>query len=300
MPAMKTIVAIGAHHDDIELRCGGTLASYIKQGWRAVYVVATTTPYYASWPNKKTAASHPSNSEVIEMRKDEARKGAAALGIASDAVHFFDFKSLYWYEPGTKQFRYFTGLPSDEEQMHYVHNDLPGRELIVTAMHCQDSIDFLSEFLRQQQADIVLTHFPDDGHWEHYAVANFVCKSVRQLASDGEQLQLFAWQQGGEGNLTPSFAPTHFVDVSDGIEEKCAALRCFPSQFGDHNPEPFATSARSLAQSYGDLVGMGYAEAFMSFHIERLPYNDMYLPATYDANKAQKGFSTKADVALID
>ena len=89
----KTIVAIGAHHDDVELRCGGTLAQYAAQGWNVVYAVATTTPHYFPWPVEQASGKFRSNAEIVEMRKAECRLAAAELGVSD--INFFDFKSLY-------------------------------------------------------------------------------------------------------------------------------------------------------------------------------------------------------------
>ena len=47
MTDKKVMVAIGSHHDDVEIGAGGTIAKYIQNGWRVLYVVATTTPHYA-------------------------------------------------------------------------------------------------------------------------------------------------------------------------------------------------------------------------------------------------------------
>ena len=205
---MPTIIAIGAHHDDVELRSGGTLAKYVARGWDAVYAVATTTPHYFPWPEEKASGKFRTNEGIIELRKEESRQGAAKLGISD--VNFFDFKSLYWYRDGTHERRYFDGHNTTSEEFRYLNEQMPGREFIVTAPRCPAAIEFLSDFLVDKEADIVLTHFPDDGHWEHYATANLVYTSVRQLATAGRDLKLYAWEQGGDGQLDSIFRPHTF------------------------------------------------------------------------------------------
>jgi LmbE family N-acetylglucosaminyl deacetylase len=203
---MPTVVAIGAHHDDVELRCGGTLARYAAEGWRVVYAVATTTPHYCPWPEETAAGTCRSNEDVIELRKEESRRGAAALGVSD--VSFLDFKSLYWYTDGTHERRYLDGCNTTTEEFRHLNERLPGREFIVTASRCRAAVEFLGGFLTDKEADVVLTHFPDDAHWEHYATAVLVCTCVRRLAEAGRAMKLYAWEHGGAGNLTTSFAPT--------------------------------------------------------------------------------------------
>lgn len=282
---MPTVVALGAHHDDVEVRAGGTLARYAAEGWTVVYVVVTTTPYYCPWPDEVAAGRFKSNEDVIAMRKAEARRGAEILGASS--VHFFDFKSQYWYEAGDPKLHYLDGHDTTIEDFRRLSEDLPGRkEFISTAAQCQAAIDFLSGFLAEHQADLVLTHVPDDGHWEHYATANFAARSVRQLARSGRAPRLYAWEQGSLGNLTTSFAPTHFVDISTSIDRKCEALLSFPSQFPDHDSSHFADEARVRARAYGKLIGVEYAEPFMAFQVPMVGQGELVLPATYDVGRA--------------
>lgn len=281
---MSTIVAIGAHHDDVELRSGGTLAKYVKMGWHVEYVVATTTPHYNPWPDEIASNTYRSNEDILNLRNEESQKGASALGISN--VTFFDFKSEYWYKEGTMNRRYLDGHQSTDKEFKYLNEELPGREFIVSASNCPIAIEFVSNFLAEKEADIVLTHFPDDGHWEHFATANLVCQAVRQLAKDGRSIKFYAWEQGGEGNLTTSFSPTNFVDISETIDLKCESLMSFVSQFSDHNPEMFAIRARKKAKEYGSLVGMEYAEPFMEFQVPRPSHMDIQIPVTYDASKA--------------
>lgn len=40
-----TVLAIGAHYDDIEICCGGTMALAVLRGWRAHMLVITHSAY---------------------------------------------------------------------------------------------------------------------------------------------------------------------------------------------------------------------------------------------------------------
>lgn len=65
------ILAIGAHPDDIEECCGGTLAKYAKQGHK-VFTATTTNGNIGS-------ATIPMD-EIARIRKEEARRAAAVIG----------------------------------------------------------------------------------------------------------------------------------------------------------------------------------------------------------------------------
>jgi LmbE family N-acetylglucosaminyl deacetylase len=67
--------------------------------------------------------------------------------------------------------------------------------------------------------------------------------------------------------IEPSFAPTWCVDVSDEIEVKLDAVRCYRSAI-EISPEARAPEAvRALALFRGSQAGMGFAEAF---HVVRM------------------------------
>ncbi|MBQ7224838.1 MAG: PIG-L family deacetylase [Clostridia bacterium] len=65
------ILAIGAHPDDIENSCGGTLAKYAKLGHKVFTATAT---------NGNVGSSTLSMEEIARVRKEEARRAAAHIG----------------------------------------------------------------------------------------------------------------------------------------------------------------------------------------------------------------------------
>ncbi len=65
------ILAIGAHPDDIENSCGGTLAKYAKQGHKIFTATAT---------NGNIGSATLPMEEIARIRKEEARRAAAIIG----------------------------------------------------------------------------------------------------------------------------------------------------------------------------------------------------------------------------
>ncbi len=65
------ILAIGAHPDDVEEYCGGTLAKYAKQGHKVFTATAT---------NGNIGSATLPMDEIARIRKEEARRAAAHIG----------------------------------------------------------------------------------------------------------------------------------------------------------------------------------------------------------------------------
>ncbi|MHA1847203.1 MAG: PIG-L deacetylase family protein [Promethearchaeota archaeon] len=286
---MKTIAAIGAHHDDVEIGAGGTLARYIEQGHHVLYVVATTTPHYES-SSLDDSGKVLTNTEVINMRKNEARSGAEILGVKADDVFFFDFKSQYWYEEGSRVRRYLDGHDQDEGEFAYLNEKVPGNEFILNAMLCNSSLNKVMAFLDENDVDIVLTHFPDDPHNEHYAVAALVHGAAISLQAWGKKIEVFAWDEGDARHMLNSFGPTHVIDISSTIQKKIDSLRVFKSQFKDRNPQPFVDYSLNRARFYGKLIGVAYAEAFMKYRDGPYSHVDLKLPFGYSPVNVKRQF----------
>lgn len=81
--AGKAILAIGAHPDDIELGCGGTLSRYKEHGYKVFGLVITSGE-----------AGNPYTNECIDRCK-EAEHGASILGLDGIWVYHFKDRSLY-------------------------------------------------------------------------------------------------------------------------------------------------------------------------------------------------------------
>lgn len=65
------VLAVGAHPDDLEILCAGTLAKYAAQGHQVTMAVAT---------NGEVGSSTLPKAEIAEIRKREAAASAAVIG----------------------------------------------------------------------------------------------------------------------------------------------------------------------------------------------------------------------------
>ena len=85
------ILAIGAHPDDVETSCGGTLAKFAKMGHKVFTATAT---------NGNVGSATLPMDEIAAIRKEEARRAAALIGAEYICL---DYDDEMFYE--TKEVR---------------------------------------------------------------------------------------------------------------------------------------------------------------------------------------------------
>tara|TARA_B100000749_G_scaffold280897_1_gene280800 strand:+ start:77475 stop:78140 length:666 start_codon:yes stop_codon:yes gene_type:complete len=68
------VLAIGAHPDDVEIGCGGTLAKYVKEGHSVSALVVTSG---------NAGSNSMGKSELAEIRQNEASSAAQVIGLSS-------------------------------------------------------------------------------------------------------------------------------------------------------------------------------------------------------------------------
>ena len=89
------IAAVGAHPDDIELLCGGTMARYVKMGHRVTIIIATNgeagSPAVSREEidqfdrtgqsgGKARGSAAMAKEEIASIRHEEAKEGARIIG----------------------------------------------------------------------------------------------------------------------------------------------------------------------------------------------------------------------------
>ena len=190
------IIAVGAHPDDIELGCGGTVSAAAKAGKKIIAVVMT----------KGEQSANP------EIRCEESKKALNMLGVSE--VHFGDFPD--------------TEVPSSSK-----------------------AVKFLEAFYDKQKPETILTHSINSMHQDHRQVGWLSMAAFRFSP------RILAYETP---RVTSSFTPAYYVDISDNINEKLAALKCHGSQ--KTKPYIHVESIVSMAVFRGHQVNVNYAEAF--------------------------------------
>jgi N-acetylglucosamine malate deacetylase 1 len=195
--AGSTVLAVGAHPDDLEIAVGGTLARLSQAGARVVMAVVSVPSDY-------------------EVRRAEASLAAALLGCE---VRF---------------------LMSGAQRIEDIKN--------------YQLVGLLDAQVRELLPAMVLTHCASEYHADHVAVHN-ACLSTQRL----QYFDFFSFHPTMCRPVAVPFHPRAYVDVSETIDTKMAAIDAHHSQFAQRGIDTQAF--REMAQMQGRMVGVPYAEA---------------------------------------
>ena len=125
----------------------------------------------------------------------------------------------------------------------------------------------LGEVFAHAQPEVVLLPFVGDLHRDHQEIflSGMVCARPGRPGAPGA---VYAYETLSETNwnapfLTPGFLPNVFVDISDHLETKLAAMSCYSTQLRPPPHERSLEAIRALATLRGAAVGFRAAEAFV-------------------------------------
>ena len=230
---VERVMVIMAHPDDPEFGAGGTVAKWVREGKQVVYVLVTSGDKGSSDPNMTPQ-------RLAKIREAEQRAAAEKLG-----VHELVFLG---YRDG---------------------------EVMPTLALRRD----LTREIRRWRPDAVITMNPAtyyvDGryinHPDHRAVGEAALAAIFPTARDHlnfpeHRAEGLEPHKVREVYLTISPDADVFIDITDTIEDKIAALREHRSQFGDFEQlaqrvRERAAETAKRARELGFEVGE-YAEAF--------------------------------------
>ncbi len=225
--ARGRVLVIVAHPDDPEFSCGGTVAKWVRQGVEVMYLICTNG-------DKGTADPALTSDKLAEIRAQEQRGAAERLGV---------------------QEVIFLGYPDAE----LVANLELRRKLV--------------RYIRQFRPHTVITsdptpyYFPSGHltHPDHRAAGEAALAAVFPSARDRLYFPELL-EEGlephrvGEVLLAGSLEPDYWVDITDSVEDKIAALREHKSQTGKR--KDLGQRLRERAARVAQGKGMAYAEAF--------------------------------------
>jgi LmbE family N-acetylglucosaminyl deacetylase len=223
-PATRMVIV--AHPDDPEFTCAGTVALWVKEGHQVVYVICTDGSRGSNDPGMPPEVMAP-------IRKAEQLEAARILGVSE--VLFLD------HEDGTLE-------------------------------HTLELRKELTRLVRRYRPDVVISGDPTRiisrnvyiNHPDHRAAAEATVYAVFPSA-----VTRFVFPELLDEGLEPHkvqevylYAPpegNHWVDVSDTIDLKIAALKAHRSQVA---PDYVDERIREWNGELGRLHGVAYAEEF--------------------------------------
>lgn len=217
------VIAVGAHPDDVEIACGGTLAKLARQGYRVGIIDLTDGEPTPGSP-------HP------DVRKAEAAKAAEVLGIT---------KRIILDLPNRRLFDSFeTRVALAKEFRKY-------RPRIVIGFGDKTPMASPDHWQAMQITDAAvfysrLTKW--DEHFDGLPVHTVSAQLYFRLAFEPDTLSGF---------------PSHFtIDISDTLETKIEAVRCYETQFPPAKAYVF-DRVRGAAMISGAACGFQAGEVFV-------------------------------------
>jgi len=134
-------------------------------------------------------------------------------------------------------------------------------------------IQALERQIREFQPQVIYTHWWGDVNADHARIAEAVDVAARPYSAPGLQ-SIYAFETPSSTEWTASaragaFAPNVFVDISEELDRKLDAMRCYESEL---RPPPHPRSLRSLQQRaayWGSVANMPAAEALALLRTRR-------------------------------
>jgi LmbE family N-acetylglucosaminyl deacetylase len=218
------VLAVYAHPDDADVGCGGTLARWAKGG-TAVHLIVCTDG------GKGTSETGVQPKKLAAERAAELEASSALIGLTSvDNLGFRD------------------GELSDSEEF---------RQSLVAR-------------LRELRPDVVCGHDPTAiffgqdyfNHRDHRILGLALLDAVAPAAALPHYFpDAGPPHQVSTVLLSGTLEPDDWVDVSDTIETKAAAVECHRSQFAGQSGWA-GEAVRQRAAEEGRRAGVAYAEGF--------------------------------------
>lgn len=230
MPDKKTLLAVGAHADDMDFGASGTVAKYVQEGWDAYYIVATDGSRGSDDPTM-------THERLAAMRQEEQKAAAKVLGV----------KDVFF-------------LGHTDTQL--VADQLLKEEIVRIIRMVQPTIAITMDptfyYFAGEEYGFV-------NHTDHRNIGLATLDAVFPMARDRltfpehEKEGLAPWKTK-ELWLVNFTEAKHVVDISITWETKIKALKCHESQFKD--VDKFLSMITQRSQQLGKEKGYAHAENF--------------------------------------
>jgi len=222
----KTILAIGAHPDDLDFSCAGTAAKFVKEGNEVFYLIVSD----GSKGNSKLKSN---KNKLAQIRIKEQKEAAKALGVKTFFLGFRDGEV-----ENTKSLR--------KELVKIIRKIRP--DIIISFDPANLNFDNVYRFHRdhRQVAEAVFDSMYPAAHNSAY---------FSQLPKKG-----YLPYRVRESWFYATKEPNKFIDITKTIEKKITALSHHQSQILDI--KEVGKRVKSWAKEVGKKKGYKYAEAF--------------------------------------
>jgi LmbE family N-acetylglucosaminyl deacetylase len=218
------VLVIAPHADDETIGCGGTIARMAAEGHRVT--VAIMTGHGDDGP-------HPVFSrEVFDGIRAEAALAHEVLGVADTVLH-----------------------------------EIPAVQVAEQPLWQLDGI--VHEVFARAEPEMVFVPFQFDLHEDHRRLFTACSVAWRPSSAVGRRIRtVYAYETPSEthwnfANVEPGFVPNVWIDISEHLDTKLKALRCFESQIDAFPGARSVEALEALARFRGSQMHLAAAEAFV-------------------------------------
>ncbi|MFC1624229.1 PIG-L deacetylase family protein [Candidatus Omnitrophota bacterium] len=220
----STMLVIVAHPDDEVLGCGGIMARFSDEGWDVFSLILG---------EGITARDSKRN---IKKRRKELDSLKAQVYAANKIL---GVKKVFAYDFSDNQF-----------------DSVPVLQIIKK----------IEEVKKKVLPSVVYTHHFGDLNVDHRVTYEAVMTACRPLKQESVR-EIYSFEVLSSTEWTgpcrdKRFIPSRFVDISDTVDRKIKALKCYKSEIRPYPHPRSAQGVKLLAKNRGLEAGLKYAEAF--------------------------------------
>lgn len=250
----RSLMVIGAHADDNEVNCGGTMLKYRDLGYEIIYVQSTNN-MSGQWQEldengKKRLVAKAPPADMQKRRQSECDAAAKVLG--TTPIHL-NHPQRHFNGPSGQKIKLTYGC----ERPGIVPPNTP---TILTAYEDTPSVERLTNLILETEPEIIITHGIAAGNIEHYATSHLVINAYWKAVDQGYKGGLLTWHERilrfGKSNCQWET----FIDYTRYLDRKMQLILCHECQM-PHALDP-DFGHRRFANWYGNLCGCGAAEVF--------------------------------------
>lgn len=229
---IRRVLCFAAHPDDLDFGAAGTVAAWTAAGIEVSYCIMTDGDAGGFDPEQRE--------EIVRLRAEEQLRAAARVGVT---------------------------------ELHYLHE----RDGFLEPSH--EVIREVVRLIRKVRPDVVLAMHPErnwnriqKSHPDHLAVGEAVTRAVYpalenpfaypELAAAGLEAYKLPWLWLFAG---PEERENHFVDVTDQVETKLAAIHVHVSQHPDAGA--MERTVRGLMTATAARAGLPAGRSAEAFHV---------------------------------
>ncbi len=227
----RRVVAIGAHPDDVEFMCSGTLKLLREEGYEISIGVLS---------NGDCGSMNESPEDIIKIRRNEALDAANRLGA--------DFH------------------PFGEQDLRIEFND---RTIMMVTEYIRTTAPLI--VFTHPHEDYMIDHEVTSKLVRTACftapIPNYFTRSVMPQPRTSGIPYLFYWSPLEGRDIYGDFVDQNvYIDVTGVIEFKVEMLACHRSQrdwlLEQHGMDSYTETMRNTAKRYGERCGFPYAEGF--------------------------------------